>query len=108
MESRKGETSLCPIDDSTTRTLSLRHLLALSSKILSIIFDFFTASKTSTSNIIKITPKSPGHVDDGTSVNQWVEANVPSLRGSFVPSKWLFKWVRFPYLANGTSWLINC
>jgi hypothetical protein len=47
--------------------------------------------------IVQICPRSPAIVKKRTGaavdLNRWVKENVPSLRGSFVPTWWLPKWV---------------
>lgn len=81
---------------------SLRYLLALPYQILLTISDFLDLS-TSSRQIIRITPRSPGQLKDGRTIAEWADKYVPSLRGSCDLTRWLPKWVCCSVRATNTA-----
>ncbi|CAD6576958.1 MAG: hypothetical protein TREMPRED_001829 [Tremellales sp. Tagirdzhanova-0007] len=70
-------------------SLSIRYLIALPLEIVLTIISFLGLFSSS-SRIIRITPRRPGRLDNGEDLNDWVLRNVPSLKGPFALSRWLF------------------
>ena len=60
--------------------------------------------------IVKIKPRQAGAVkvkkgdqETRTSVNEWIDTNVPSLKGSFTPSWWLPKYATLSMYSQSSS-----